>query len=298
MRRTLLITGATGFVGSHLAALAAADWDVHTVARRPTKAAAGRHHIADLSSPAQRRNLLTIVKPTHLIHLAWFVEPAQYWTSIENDVWFRASAELFREFADAGGERIVGVGTSAEYVWNGELLCEGVTPEQPASPYGASKLETFRVTQELSEAFPISAAWARLFMVYGPGEPPSRFIPTMIRTLLTGGTAVCQPAGARRDFIHVHDVAAALLQLAAGGICGAVNVGSGCGTALREVVAILATRLGNGHRVEYRGNDDSSAVVADVSRLRDEADFQPAFDLVTGLDDTIAWWRQFLPRAQ
>ena len=276
MSRRLLITGASGFIGAHLAALAAQDgeWDVHAASRRDT----------DLLDPAAVDRLIAAAKPTHLIHLAWFVEPGAYWTSPENHRWVEASAHLFRTFAEHGGERLIGAGTSAEYDWsvNGAMR-EDTTPLRPATLYGESKKRLY----ELAQATGISSAWGRIFMVYGPGEPPTRFIPRMIRALRDGEPAVCTAPDAARDFIYVRDVAAALLAMAKSDVIGAVNIGTGVATTLREVVQLLVAQLGHGENIREQPGHEPPLVVADIARLRGEVGFTPSIDLRQGLELTI-----------
>lgn len=270
-RRRLLITGATGFIGSHVARLARErGWETHV-------------DRVNLLDAGESEELIQRILPTHLIHLAWFVEPAAYWTSPANAHWADASARLFRTFARFGGERLVGVGTSAEYDWSGSgLLIEGTTPLAPATPYGESKL---RLARE-AEALGISQAWGRLFLVYGPGEPAMRFVPKAIRAGLSGGTVPCvDPAS--RDFIYVEDAASALLALAASDVQGPVNIGSGEAIALRDV----AERIGAKAELIHVASEPP-LIVADTTRLREEVGFTSRFSLAQGLDASIAWWRQ------
>jgi nucleoside-diphosphate-sugar epimerase len=269
--KRLLITGATGFIGTHVAALAQhEEWEIHL-------------DRVDLLVPAESSRLLARIRPTHLIHLAWFVEPSAYWTSPANQQWAEASAHLFREFARQGGERLVGVGTSAEYDWSGDgVLVEGTTPLVPATPYGASKKQL----SEEAAAIGVSHAWARLFLVYGPGEPAARFIPKAIRAHLTGGTVPCVDPAAR-DFIYVGDAAAALLALAGSDVEGPVNVGSGEATSLHEV----ARRIGADAEM-IRVASEPPLVVADTKRLRGEVGFTPRVSLERGLQESVAWWRE------
>ena len=273
MTRRLLITGATGFIGSHVAAQAAeGDWEVHT-------------DRVDLLDPAQSADLIARLRPTHLIHLAWFVEPALYWSSPENLRWVEASAHLFRAFAQHGGERLVGVGTSAEYDWSSGVLREDVTPLEPATLYGASKKQLSEQARILCEESDVSGAWARLFLVYGPGEPASRFVPKAILSGLTGSTISCLDP-VERDFIAVRDVAGALLALAGSSVESAVNIGTGQATSLLEVAQLVGANVET-----VPAGSEVPLVVADTTRLREEVGYAPQMTLERGMEEAVTWWR-------
>lgn len=273
--KRLLITGASGFIGASVASLVSPrDWDLHV-------------DRVDLLEPQQRDDLIARLRPTHLIHLAWYVEPGIYWNSSKNTAWLDASIELFRAFARNGGERVVGVGTSAEYDWSAAgAFDEYSTPRVPATLYGESKKRLSEALVTICDEYAISGAWARLFMVYGPGELPSRFVPTAIRALREGQTLRC-PKGVVRDLIHVRDAARALLMLAAGSVEGPVNIGSGEPTELKTVGELIGARVET-----YDDPSEAPSVIAAVKRLHDEVGFTPDLSLQEGLRDAAGWWRE------
>ncbi|MEM9419940.1 MAG: NAD-dependent epimerase/dehydratase family protein, partial [Planctomycetota bacterium] len=166
MTRRVLITGATGFIGQHLLPRLAEVFDeVHAIARAlPAEVAASsaKWHQYDLmqDDPA---GLMQQAKPTHLIHLAWITTPGEYWTSPSNTEWLERSKALFDAFIVAGGQRIVGLGTCAEYDWSAGVCKEQTTPIAPASIYGQSKVELHAYLTSQ----PIASAWARVFWPYG-----------------------------------------------------------------------------------------------------------------------------------
>jgi nucleoside-diphosphate-sugar epimerase len=96
-----------------------------------------------------------------------------------------------------------------------------------------------------------------------------------------------------RDFLHVADVAGAFAALVArDDVIGAVNVASGVPVSLRELLSIAEARLGTRGLVAYGEREappgEPPVIVADVTRLREEAGFTPAHTLESGLDDAIA----------
>ena len=283
--KRVLVTGASGFIGRAVLPFLADcdDYDVHAISRTPVEGV--RWHRGDLLAGDAER-LIASLRPTHLLHLAWY-GAADYWTSPRNGKWLDASRRIVDAFVTHGGERAVFAGTCAEYDWSDGVCSEETTAIAPASIYGLSKDALRRAV----EAAPISSAWGRIFFVYGPGELPTRLVPSLIRPLLAGGRAECRHPSLRRDFLHVDDVARAFAMLLDSDARGAVNIGSGEAMPLGELAQRIA-RLTGGRVVP---GDAPAAmaplVVADVARLR-ALGVSAEVSLDRGLRETIAWWRE------
>lgn len=295
----VLVTGGRGFVGRQvLPLLAARGHEVHALSSRDVGDGedGARWHRADLLAPGQAERAVRDVAPDALLHLAWYTEHGRFWTSLENYRWVGASLDLFRAFAEGGGARVVATGTCAEYDWSAAgTLHETETPLEPATPYGACKLATGRLLASLAERTGMRAAWARLFFLYGPHEHPDRLVPSVARSLLAGEPARCTHGAQRRDFLHVRDVAGALVALLESGVTGPVNVASGHDVALRAVVEGVARHAGRPELVRLGAlpapDNDPPRLAASAARLRDEVGWAPALALDAGLADAVAWWR-------
>ncbi len=295
--RRVLITGASGFLGRPcLAELTGAGDEVHAGARAPMLTRGCHWHRADLLDPAAVDALVSAVRPTHLLHLAWVTAPGAYWTSPDNLPWVEASLRLLRRFAEQGGERVVTAGSCAEYDWNAGGTChEETTPLRPATLYGVCKDALRRTAEAFARQAGLSAAWARLFYLYGRDEHPDRLVASVARALLGGVAADCSSGAQRRDFLHADDAAAALVALLHSDVRGAVNVGSGEAVAVRDVASGVGAAVGRPDLVRLGARPDPvgepPVIVADVGRLRREVGWRPRFTLEQGLADAVAWWR-------
>ena len=292
MKRVLL-TGASGFVGRHaVAALAAAGYEVWAVARTAPACEGVIFLPADLLDRDSRRDAVARAGASHLLHLAWIADPGVYWRSPMNLDWAAASLDLVKAFHEAGGERAVMVGSCAEYAWGDDRFTEGVTPCRPATFYGTAKDATRRMALGYAGEWGLSAAWARLFFLYGPGEKPGRLVSDAIEALRANTPFPTSEGRQRRDFLHVGDAARALVALLGSGVTGAVNIGSGHAVAVRDILDTLADRIGNKHCLGYGQRalsaGDPPIIEADARRLFEEVGFRPRFDLASGLADTIA----------
>lgn len=300
MKRVLL-TGATGFVGRHCPpALVSAGFEVHAVSSQPPPADAPEGvvwHEADLLARDKGAEVVAAVRPTHLLHLAWYAEHGKFWTSIENFRWVQASLDLFRAFAEAGGRRVVAAGSCAEYEWGGAEPClEGVTPLKPATLYGACKHALRVMLEAYAAQVGLSAAWGRVFFLYGPHERPHRLVASVTRSLLRGEEARCTHGEQVRDFLHVVDVAEAFVALLDSEAESAINIASGRAVALKDVINEIGDRMNRRELVRLGAvaapAGEPRLIVADTKRLVEEVGWRPRLGLGAGLDETIAWWRE------
>ncbi len=293
----LLVTGASGFIGSQvLEQLAGGPVTVHAVARTPARDLPATWHAADLLDAAARAAVVATVEPTHLLHLAWVTEHGVFWESPRNHDWAEATIYLLEEFAAAGGRRAVVAGSCAEYDWSDPGLVTGTchetaTPLGAASLYGRVRAETFRRATQLAASSGLSLAWARLFFLFGPRENPRRLVPSLIRAALTAETLELTHPDRIVDLISTFDAATALIRILESEVAGPVNVASGQGVRLAALAAQINQIAGRPSMPESSAAPPDVRLVADVTRLSTEVGFEPKYDLEAALEEAISWWR-------
>jgi nucleoside-diphosphate-sugar epimerase len=295
----VLVTGAAGFVGSRVTrALAAAELDVHAVVRgEPGPRLEGVAGIGlercDISDPAAVAGLVDRVEPELCIHCAWIATPGVYLTSPENTTHERIAGDLAEALVAHGCARIVGVGTCFEYAPSDAPIRE-TSPLGATTPYARAKLAALDRMQDACAGSATTLAWARLFYLYGPGEDPRRLVPSVVLALLEGRPARTTPGEQLRDFLHVDDVAGALVAIGRSEVAGAVNVASGRPVAVRELVETLGVLTGRPELVELGAlpyaPGDPMVVAGDNDRLVEECGFTPRLTLADGLEETVRWW--------
>lgn len=289
----ILLTGATGFIGSHVArALVAAGHEIQTLVLPNDDLWRIRDILPSLVMIPGNLLDSSFACPSQsfdcCIHLAWYVEPGKYLESPQNKQWVETSVRFARTLQAAGCRRFVAAGTCFEYATSDEPLRED-SPSGPRTLYAQSKLELFKALQPLQ----MEIAWVRFFYQYGPYEDPRRLVPVVINALLRGQEARLVPGDRRRDFLHIEDVASAVAAVAQSHLTGAVNIGSATPTTVAEIGTKIGQLISKPELIKLGALPYSPTepmhVLADNTKLKSTG-WQAKFDLEHGLCDTINWW--------
>jgi nucleoside-diphosphate-sugar epimerase len=300
----ILVTGASGFVGSHLVCrLAGTGADVHVFLRSSSDTRrlgyiTGRlnRHAANLTDPASIRAAVHRVRPRTIFHCAsWGGHPGQTDEATIFLTNLAGTFHLLSACAEAGFDRFVHTGSSSEYGMKTAPMSEADEPA-PGDAYAASKAGATLWCRAIATSRRLPTVTLRLFSPYGPWDDPVRLIPAAARAFLEGRSPqLASPSGAR-DFVHIDDVVeacllAATVPSAAGEI---INVGSGRQATTREVVDILS-RLVPGAPPPSWGalspRPGSPVWVADIGKARRILGWEPVVPLEDGLRRTVEWMR-------
>lgn len=297
----VFLTGASGFIGSHvLRRLLSAGHDVSAmvVPNDPLwrlRDLVGRFDVltGDLADVPALRTALTTWKPEACIHLAWYAEPGKYLHAPENVTALTASLILIQELATARCSHLVGVGTCAEYdSEQGYLREDG--PTRPTTLYAAAKLSCGLLGQRLAATAGMQFAWARIFYPYGPYEDERRVVPALIRSLLRKQPFPATMGDQVRDYLHVEDVAAALVLLAEKRADGVFNVASGVPVTIRHLMESVGELLDSSQLIQFGAlpyrDWDPWFICGHNQRLRNLG-WTRRFALRDGLRQTVDWWR-------
>jgi nucleoside-diphosphate-sugar epimerase len=287
----ILLTGATGFIGAHVArALVARGVEVSGMALT----GAPKHRVADIASEmdlregdlgdaAWVRETVRSIAPEAAIHLAWYAEPGSYLRAVpENLASLRGGINLL--------EALVEVGTCRRLVLAGTGLENLATPRPTV--YAAAKAAQHSLAVS-SAAGVMNAACAHIHYLYGPWEDERRVIPTVTRSLLAGEPIDVTDGLQSRDYLHVADVAEALCRVAESDLAGRVDISTGTSVRLRDVFKEIGRATGRPELLRIGALADSESIgwppTGDPAALLTTG-WQPHYDLQQGIQETTAWW--------
>jgi len=311
-RGRALVTGAGGFIGSHLVERLVRDgWEVRALVRYTSRAGLGDldHLTTDVRSAIEIVHgnvedpgaMRTVVAGCRTVfHLAALIGIPYSYTAPEQYVATNVLGTLnVLEASRTGVDRVVSVSTSEVYGTARYTPIDENHPLQAQSPYAATKIGAEKLAQSYGLAFAMPVTIVRPFNTYGPRQSARAVIPTIISQMLARDEIRLGSLTPVRDFNFVGDTVAGMIAAAdAETTPGDVfNIGSGLGVTIRDVVTRCLTLAGLERRVTAdaaRVRPDASEVfelVCDAARARNALAWRPKYTLDDGLRQTIDWIR-------
>ena len=305
-KRTHLITGATGFIGSCLLRrLVDAGETVHVILRKEAKTwrvkdilGKATCHVSDLSDPSALEKIIHDAKPDVIYHLATYGaypyqnQPDQIIKTNISGTWNLLKAANTFEY-----ELFINTGSSSEYGFKKSPMKETDLLE-PASYYAVTKCSQTLLSSHIAREEKRPIVTIRPFSVYGPYEEPTRFMPTLMKALHRKESMNLVSPEISRDHIYVEDVIDAYLLFGElkkfpGEI---FNIGTGAQSSIKHVVE-TAVRI-TGQTAEFIWGAmkqrmwDTNYWVADISKARQLLGWAPKIGLEKGLSLTWEWFKR------
>lgn len=299
----VLVTGASGFIGASVVRRLASEGREIAILLRPASNTsrisaqlASVHCIeGDLFKLADVAKPVADFRPEAVLHLGWSgVKAAERNMASQVDN-VHASVALQRLAMDCGSTVFVGLGSQAEYGPCSGRIDETVAT-RPTTVYGAAKLSTCVLLDRIASAQGHPVAWLRLFSSYGPGDDPSWLLQYVARSLLLRQRPALTAAQQMWDYIHVDDVASAVIATMDAQVQGVFNLGSGTACKLEKTINSLRDLIDPGlplgiGELPYRP-DQVMHLEADISKLTRATGWTPQVPLDEGLRQVVEWLRE------
>lgn len=306
-----LVTGADGFIGSHLVdMLVARGYTVRALAQYNSFNdwgwLEGAPCLADIEvisgdvrDPHFCRHMMKDVDV--VFHLAALIAIPYSYVAPDSyvDTNVRGTLNVCQAALDAGVKRVIHTSTSEVYGTAQYVPIDEKHPLQPQSPYSASKIGADAIAQSFQNAFDLPLTVARPFNTYGPRQSARAVIPTIISQIASGKTRIeLGDMSPTRDFNYVEDTCQGFIALAEcdAAIGEVVNIGSNYEITIRDTLHLIRELMGSDIEVvqdDQRLRPQNSEVFrlwCDNSKIEALTGFKPQVDIREGLARTIEWF--------
>ncbi|MEW6181617.1 MAG: NAD-dependent 4,6-dehydratase LegB [Bacillota bacterium] len=315
MKLKVLVTGAAGFIGSHLVEElvksghevkafvrynARSDWGwlQATSCLKDVSVFAGDIRDYDAVKEAAR-GVDTVFHLAALIGIPYsYVSPLAY---IKTNV--EGTYNVLQAAREEGLKRVMHTSTSEVYGTARYAPIDEEHPLQAQSPYAASKIGADQLALSFYRSFGLPVTVVRPFNTFGPRQSARAVIPTVITQLLQGKEVLrLGNLSPTRDFNYVRDTVSGMIKVGLSDHTTGqvVNVGSGRETSLMEVVELVKKITGADATVEQEEtrkrppNSEVERLVCDNRRAQEITGWAPRYSLEEGLRETISWFRENL----
>lgn len=282
-----LVTGAAGFIGSHLVeSLRAAGHDVVGVDRRPG---------ADVQGDLLKMDLAPLLDGVeYVVHLAGQPGVRESWSQFP--AYLKGNLQTTQRLLEALREqplkKFVLASTSSVY-GDAPMPAREDGPTLPVSPYGLTKLAAEQLCELYGRTAGIPWVALRYFTVYGPRQRPDMAFSRWLTAALTGAPIQIYGDGSQlRDFTYVGDAVMATQRAALNPVVGVpINVGGGSALTIRKAIRLIAAITGRPVRIQHLppAPGDMRETRADTERLWQEVGFLPSTPLEDGLWEQYKW---------
>jgi nucleoside-diphosphate-sugar epimerase len=310
-RRRVLVTGASGFIGSHLVTRLLAEGAVVHVLLRPGASAdrlgAVRHalrvHEGDVTYPPSVRTAVAKSKPHVVFHLAADTgvrRLSEGWAGVERsvEVNLRGTLTVLRAALESPTpvKRFVRAGGLEEY-GSGPTPYVETQRERPISAYSASQVAATHYCEMLQRGSDTGIVTLRPALVYGPGQSADFLIPSLIASCLRGEDFDMTAGTQHRDLLYVDDLIDAFVLAATrdGLRSEVINVGHGVEHAIGDVADAIVRLTGSRSRIRFGAKPERGAdlahLVTTTTRAAEVLGWRARVPLEEGLRRTIEWHR-------
>ncbi len=297
MQKEVLVTGASGFIGRQVVSIlldkgysVCGIYNDHEIVPK-TNLRCVKLNLLDIEAV---KDFLCKNFFDDCIHLAWYGDSKVHSHPINAD-WVSASLNLVKLFKTTGGKRLSVAGSISEYDFAYGCFREDLTPLKNKSLYGKCKASLFNILEQYCAQEGIDFKWARIFNLYGPYERPQRLMPSVINSMLKGEDVKVSTCEKFQDYLHVYDVAMAVVQQFESSYQGAVNICSAQPVQLRKIVEMIADITDFKGKICWGAiptSFEDSIVVGNNDILVHKLGWKAKFSLEDGLRDVVNFYKE------
>lgn len=303
----VLISGISGFIGSHLARrLVKEEAEVYGLVRKSSNLWRINNiknqvsiYYADLKDFESVRRIIRDIQPLKIFHLAAYVDVSRSFDVVDKMIEdnIKGALNLLRALDGIEYDCFINTGTCEEYGDNLVPFREDQIPN-PVSPYSASKVSTTMFCQMLYKTIGLPIITLRPFLTYGPGQESNMLIPSVIKSVIKNESFEMTEGEQTREFNYVDDIVegfikASISQRAIGEI---INIGNGLEYKIKDVVQKILELMNSPVKpkigvLNYRPGE-TWHFYCDNTKAMELLGWKPKVNLEDGLKMTINWFKK------
>ena len=262
MKKTILITGGEGFVGSQIVKFLERNknYKIKLILRQ--KKQTHKYYINKNISVFYTKNLfledcnwwIKILNNVDVfIHAAWYVKPGKYLNSKLNIQCMEGTLKIGKAVCKTSVKKFIGLGTCFEYDIKNKPL-DVNTPLNPLSIYAKSKVATYLSLSSMFSLNKVSFVWCRLFYLYGDGEYKSRLMPMIKNSLFNNSPVILKNKNYVRDFLNVKMAGELIAKQIEDSSSELVNICSGKPTTIENFAYKIADKEGKRNLIKFQNS--------------------------------------------
>ncbi len=300
IKKKILITGGTGFIGYHLAKKCLSlNWSVTSLStnkplkkRRLNKV---KYKICDISKKKELFKKLDN-NYNYVVNLAGFVDHSNKRKTIKSH--YNGCKNLSSIFLKSKLEKFIQIGSSVEYgKINSPQTENNKNNQKTYSAYGKAKLLSTKFLLNLKKKYDFPATIIRFYLIYGPYQDENRVVPITILNAIKDNEFNCSDGKQLRDFLHVDDAVRAIIKsLKNKKVSGEIiNIGSGKPLKIKNIILRICKLVGFGKpkfgRIKFR-KDEIMSLYPSIYKAKKLLKWKPKIKFNSGLTQTINYYKK------
>jgi len=303
----VLVTGAAGFIGSHLVErLHQAGADVSAVLRSKTNAWRLTRvaeevvlYEADITNMSATQQVIADSRPEIVFNAASSTDARRSFDVFDNVTrdTFETSKSVINACVGGGVRKFIHLGTYEEYGTTGAPFLESAR-EAPISPYSLGKVMTAHMALLVGKLTPLKVSVVRLAATFGPRQSYRMLIPNLIKAGIEKRDFDMNDGEQVRDFLYIDDAVDGILKIGLNDSADGeiLNLGNGKGTKVRDIAEMINSAMGNPIRInfgahEYRPLDGSLCYMSN-DKAKKILRWEPATATIDAIQGTVSWYRE------
>jgi nucleoside-diphosphate-sugar epimerase len=291
LKKKILITGATGFIGKNLIKVIPEDYEIYFISRKKIQHKRIKYLKINIFNKEKIKFLINKIKPNYLIHLAWEAQPGKYLYKKSNLKWLDASKNLFLNFSkNKNKKKAILIGSILENDLNKNFFYEkeiDIKNKKDKNNYNVSKIKFYYAAKKIAQKYSTKFVWVRIPWLYGSYEKKERLIPKIIYSLKNNKKMKIFNLKSSINILHVEDIVSIIFLLLNHNISGIFNLVNLKINNINDIVKIITKIMKKEKNKLTFINDYKQLNFLIESKKIKKINYRFKFNLKSGLESLI-----------